>query len=153
MFVSWTVTFVEVGCIYTISINQRIKTIKSLILFWFFDYLWIYSYTGIILSIEMTSCVHFIFNRGQGGSGQSLTDTSMNGTWIDKMRVGKGNKEVFCYQDKVTMERDFHPSLTSNYLVGKVLGKGTTSLVRLGYRREDFNWLIVNYEYLLIPHV
>ena len=117
----------------------------------------------------MTSRVHFIFNRGHGGSGPSLTDTSMNGTWIDKMRVGKGNKaplshgniisvldqgmEVFCYLDKVTMERDFHPSLTSNYLVGKVLGKGTTSLVRLGYRREDFNWLIVNYEYLLIPHV
>ena len=89
----------------------------------------------------MTSCVHFIFNRGQGGSGQSLTDTSMNGTWIDKMRVGKGNKaplshgniisvldqgmEVFCYLDKVTMEMDFHPSLTSKYLVGKVLGEGT----------------------------
>ena len=102
----------------------------------------------------MTSRVHFIFNRGHGGSGPSLTDTSMNGTWIDKMRVGKGNKaplshgniisvldqgmEVFCYLDKVTMERDFHPSLTSKYLVGKVLGEGTTSLVRLGYRRDDF---------------
>ena len=74
----------------------------------------------------MTSCVHLIFNRGHGGSGPTLTDTSMNGTWIDKMRVGKGNKaplshgniisvldqgmEVFCYLDKVTMERDFHPS-------------------------------------------
>ena len=103
----------------------------------------------------MTSCVHFIFNRGQGGSGQSLTDTSMNGTWIDKMRVGKGNKaplshdniisvldqgmEVFCYLDKVTMERDFHPSLTNKYLVGKVLGEGTTSLVGLGYRQDNFN--------------
>ena len=69
-----------------------------------------------------------------------MTDTSMNGTWIDKMRVGKGNKaplshgniisvldqamEVFCYLDKVTMERDFRPS-----------------------------WFIVNFEYLLIPHV
>ena len=88
----------------------------------------------------MTSCVHFIFNRGHEGSGPSLTDTSMNGTWIDKMRVGKGNKaplshgniisvldqgmEVFCNLDKVTMERDFHPS-----------------------------WLIVKMEYLLIPHV
>ena len=40
----------------------------------------------------MTSRVHFIFNRGHEGSGPSLTDTSMNGTWIDKMRVGKGNK-------------------------------------------------------------
>ena len=36
------------------------------------------------------------------------------------------------------MERDFRPSLTSKYLVGKVLGEGTTSLVRLGYRRDDF---------------
>ena len=98
-----------------------------------------------------------------------MTDTSMNGTWIDKMRVGKGYKaplshdniisvldqgmEVFCYLDKVTMERDFHPSLTNKCLVGKVLGEGTTSLVRLGYRQDDFNKLIVNYEYLLIPHV
>ena len=112
--------------------------IKRIELFDFF--LIYYSYTGIGLSIEMTSRVHFIFNRGQGGSGQSLTDTSMNGTWIDKMRVGKGNKaplshgniisvldqgmEVFCYLDKMTMERDFHPY-----------------------------WLIVNFEYLLIPHV
>ena len=111
----------------------------------------------------MTSRVHFIFNRGHGPSGPSLTDTFMNGTWIDKMRVGKGNKaplshgniisvldqamEVFCYLDKVTMERDFHPPLTSKYLVGKVLWEGTTSLVRLGYRRDNFNWLIVNYDY------
>ena len=103
----------------------------------------------------MTSRVHFIFNRGHGGSGQSLTETSMNGTWIDKMRVGKGNKaplshgniisvldqgmEVFCYLDKVTMERDFHPSLTSKYLVRKVLGEGDNLLVRLGYRQDDFN--------------
>ena len=99
----------------------------------------------------MTSRVHFIFNRGHGPSGPSLTDTFMNGTWIDKMRVGKGNKEVFCYQDKVTMERDFHPSLTNKCLVGKVLGEGTTSLVRLGYRRDNFNWLIVNYDYFQAP--
>jgi len=113
-----------------------------------------FHHAGIGLSIEQTSRVHFIINRGQGGSGPSVTDTSMNGTWIDKMRVGKGNKaplshcniisvldqgiEMFCYLDKVTMERDFHPSLTSKYLVGKVLGEGATSLVRLGYRRDDF---------------
>ena len=35
MFFSWTLTFVEVGCMYIISINQRIKRIK---LFDFFDY-------------------------------------------------------------------------------------------------------------------
>jgi len=113
-----------------------------------------FHHAGIGLSIEQTSRVHFIINRGQGGSGPSVTDTSMNGTWIDKMRVGKGNKaplshcniisvldqgiEMFCYLDKVTMERDFHPSLTSKYLVGKVLGEGATSLVRLGYRQDDF---------------
>jgi len=61
----------------------------------------------------------------------------MNGTWIDKVRVDQG-MEMFCYLDKVTMERDFQRSLSSKYLVGKVLGEGTTSLVRLGYRRDDF---------------
>ena len=35
------------------------------------------------------------------------------------------------------MEREFPSSLTSKYLVGKVLGEGTTSVVRLGYRRGD----------------
>jgi len=113
-----------------------------------------FQHKGMGLSIEKTSRVHCIFSRGSRGNGPSLTDTSMNGTWIDKMRIGKGNKaplshgniisvlsqemEVFYYLDKVTMERDFHSSLTSKYLVGKVLGEGTTSLVRLGFRRNDF---------------
>ena len=44
MFVNLKLTFVEARCMYTISFNQRIKTIKSLIFFWFFDYLWTYSY-------------------------------------------------------------------------------------------------------------
>ena len=109
---------------------------------------------GMGLSIEKVSRVHFIISRGLGRNGPSLTDTSMNGTWIDKTIIGKSNKAplshgsiisvltlemgVFCYLDKVTMERDFPSSLTSKYLVGKVVGEGTTSLVRLGYRRSDF---------------
>jgi len=83
-----------------------------------------------------------------------LTDTSMNGTWIDGMRVGKDHSaplshgniisilstemEVFQYLDKVIIERDYPSSLTNKYLVGKVLGEGTTSVVRLGYSRTDF---------------
>ena len=39
------------------------------------------------------------------------------------------------------------------FIASQVRVEGTTSLLRLGYRRDDFNWLIVNYEYLLIPHV
>ena len=93
---------------------------------------------GMGLSIEKVSRVHFIISRGLGRNGPSLTDTSMNGTWIDKTIIGKSNKaplshgsiisvlnlemEVFCYLDKVTMERDFPSSLTSKYLVGKVTG-------------------------------
>jgi len=50
---------------------------------------------------------------------------------------------MFCYLDKVTMERDFHRSLSSKYLVGKVQGEGTTSMVRLGYRRDDFKKFVL----------
>ena len=39
------------------------------------------------------------------------------------------------------------------FIASQVRVEGTTSLLRLGYRRDDFNWLIGNYEYLLIPHV
>ena len=39
MFFSWTLTFVEVGCMYIISINQRIKRIKLFDFFDFFDFL------------------------------------------------------------------------------------------------------------------
>ena len=39
MFLSCTLTFVEVGCMYIISINQRIKKIKRIKLFDYFDFL------------------------------------------------------------------------------------------------------------------
>jgi len=106
------------------------------------------------LSIEKVSRVHFILNKGHGASGPFLTDMSMNGTWIDSIRVGKdqsaslshGNvisvlsteMKVFQFLDKVIIERVYPSSVTSKYLVGKELGEGTTSVVRLGYSRTDF---------------
>ena len=45
--------------------------------------------------------------------------------------------ELFRYLDRDVMERDFPRPVTSKYLVGQVLGDGTTSVVRLGIRRED----------------
>ena len=161
--INLTLTFVEARCMYTISINQRIKTIKSLI-FWLFMNLLIHRHRpqhwdDLMRSFHLQSRpggkwpildwhIHEWHMDRQDESRQGQQGTTQS--WQHHLCVRPEDGDVL---DKVTMERDFHPSLTSKYLVGKVLGEGTTSLVRLGYRREDFNWLIVNYEYLLIPHV
>jgi len=110
---------------------------------------------GLDLGVEKVSRVHFTLHHGLGEDSTYLTDNSLNGTWVNKLRIGKRNKtildhcsiisvlcqemEMFCYLDRKVMEREFPPSLTSKYLVGKILGEGTTSVVRLGYRRGDYS--------------
>ena len=148
---------------YNISINQRIKTIKSLIfflIFWLFMNLLIHRHRpqhwdDLTHSFHLQSRprgkwpildwhIHEWHMDRQDESRQGQQAPLSHGNIISLIDQGM---KVFCYLDKVTMERDFHPSLTNKCLVGKVLGEGTTSLVRLGYRRDNFNWLIVNYDY------
>jgi pSer/pThr/pTyr-binding forkhead associated (FHA) protein len=102
----------------------------------------IFQQKDLDLTVDKISRVYFILHRDLGD------DRSLNGTWVNMLRVGKGNKitlehcsiisilcqepELFCFLDKNIMEIDFPPSLSSKYLVGKVLGEGTTSVVMLG---------------------
>ena len=44
------------------------------------------------LNLEKMSRVHFIHSKDLQSSVGFLTDTSMNGTWVSKIRVGKSNK-------------------------------------------------------------
>ena len=93
---------------------------------------------------------HFSIEKKVGDECAVLTDLSMNGTFVHGVRVGKDRKiilehcsvisllgnncEVFRYMDRDTME-DLHPShLTDKYIVGEILGKGTSSVVRRGYK-------------------
>ena len=104
-------------------------------------------------SVEKVSRIHLVLYREQSDDNSGVNDLSMNGTFVNKVKVGKGDKmilehcnvisvlsneiELFRYLDRDVMERDFPRPVTSKYLVGQVLGDGTTSVVRLGIRRED----------------
>ena len=96
------------------------------------------------------SRIHFKIGKALGEERAALTDLSSNGTWVDGVKVGKErkfilqhcseicilNKELLCfrYLDRAIMEAKFPSCITGKYLVGEVLGNGSTSEVRLGYR-------------------
>ena len=103
--------------------------------------------------MEKVSRIHLVLYREQYDDKSGVNDLSMNGTFVNKVKVGKGEKmilehcsvisvlsneiELFRYLDRDVMERDFPRQVTSKYLVGQVLGDGTTSVVSLGIRRTD----------------
>ena len=96
---------------------------------------------------------HFIIDKKVGDECAVLTDLSMNGTFVHGVRVGKDRQiilehcsvisllsqdgEVFRYLDRDTMEDLFASHVTDKYIVGEILGKGTTSVVRRGYKTVD----------------
>ena len=96
---------------------------------------------------------HFMIEKRDGEESAVLTDLSMNGTFVDGVRVGKDRQiilehccvisilgqdgEVFRYLDRDTMEDLFPFHLTEKYIVGEILGKGTTSVVRRGYKTVE----------------
>ena len=91
-----------------------------------------------------------MIEKRDGEESAVLTDLSMNGTFVHGVRVGKDRQiilehccvisilgqdgEVFRYLDRDTMEDLFPFHLTEKYVVGEILGKGTTSVVRRGYK-------------------
>ena len=96
---------------------------------------------------------HFTISKADGEVRAVLTDLSLNGTWVDGVKVGKGRtillshcsviallgEEWTCFQylDRNTMEATFPDCITDKYLVGRILGSGTTSTVRAGYKIVD----------------
>jgi len=96
------------------------------------------------------SRIHFKIEKALGEESAVLTDLSLNGTWVDGVKVGKErklilkhcseicilDKELLCfrYHDRAIMEAMFPSCITGKYLVGEVLGNGSTSQVRVGYR-------------------
>ena len=98
---------------------------------------------------------HLTISKSEGEVRAVLTDLSLNGTWVDGVKVGKGRQIIlnhcsvvallgqewtcFQYLDRNIMEATFHQCITSKYLVGRELGSGTTSTVRAGYKIVDDN--------------
>jgi len=99
------------------------------------------------------SRTHFTIEKAQGDERAVLTDLSLNGTWVDGVKVGKDRKLIlkhcseisildkymmcFRYLDRSIMEEKFPSCVTGKYLVGEVLGQGSTSQVRVGYKLDD----------------
>ena len=94
---------------------------------------------------------HFTIRKKTGERSAVLFDLSMNGTWVNGVKVGKDRQiilshcsvisildvsaECFRYIDRDTMETLYPNCVTQKYIVGSVLGKGTTSEVRRGYKK------------------
>jgi len=87
--------------------------------------------------------------------GIFLKDKSSNGTWVNGNKVGKdsmwpldhnaeicfagANKKVFVFMLTEEQHDSFPAALTSKYTVSKVLGRGATGEVRLGFRICDLH--------------
>ena len=75
----------------------------------------IFQQSGVDLGVEKVSRFHFTLHHGLGENGSFLADNSLNGTWVNQVRIGKRNKiildhcsviavlcqemEMFCYLD------------------------------------------------------
>jgi len=102
-----------------------------------------------LTAVSKTQC-EIIRNR----EGVFLKDHSSNGTWVNGKKVGKGSmwplehnsdicfssatKKVFVFMSMdAGLRETFDPQLTACYTVSKVLGRGATGEVRLGFRIPD----------------
>ena len=77
----------------------------------------------------------------------------MNGTYVNNLLVGKGKKyrlnhadvisilvaddfNFFLYLDEKTISSVYSTRISSKYLVGRELGKGSSAVVREGFSRD-----------------
>ena len=95
------------------------------------------------------SRVHFEVNRQHGR--MALLDKSSNGTYINKVRVGKEKSSRLAHLDEIgVLECDFAlyyfldkgllklqlaEDLWSKYIVGRLLGQGASASVKEGFTR------------------
>ena len=94
---------------------------------------------------------HFEISKEK--SGITLVDLSMNGTYVNKLLVGKGNQyrlnhtdvisilvedfSVFLYIDEKTLASLYSAQICNKYLVGRELGEGSTCVVKEGFIRDS----------------
>ena len=99
------------------------------------------------------SRVHFTVTRDKHGI--TLIVKSMNGTYVNKLLVGKGNKyrlnhtdaisvlyedfNVFLYVDEKSMNLLYSTQVCCKFLVGREIGRGISGDVREGYAKGEDN--------------
>ena len=98
------------------------------------------------------SRLHFVVSKMMGDEMAVLTDLSLNGTWINGVKVGQERKmilphcatislleqksKVFQYLDRATMDSLYPSQVTSKYLVSDFLGDGSTAKVMKAFKNN-----------------
>ena len=93
------------------------------------------------------------FHLSKVGVGVALVDKSMNGTYVNNLKVGKDKHysldhgdiisvlqhdfPVYQFLDESRMRSYYPTSITIKYLVGRTLGEGSSATVREGFDRAD----------------
>jgi len=91
----------------------------------------------------------------KNSNGIFLKDKSSNGTWVNGHKIGKdamwpldhnaeicfagAKKKVYVFMSTEPQTETFPTALTNKYTVSKVLGRGATGEVRLGFRIPDLH--------------
>ena len=97
------------------------------------------------LQCSQVSRVHYELKRV--GSSVALIDQSMNGTYVNGIKVGKGKQQrldqgdvvailqrdfdVFVFVSEARLRKMFPDTVVSKYVVGRVLGEGSSDVVKL----------------------
>ena len=103
------------------------------------------------LQCSQVSRVHFELKRV--GSSVALIDQSMNGTYVNGIKVGKGKQQsldqgdvvailqrdfdVFVFVSEARLRKMYPDTVVSKYVVGRVLGEGSSAVIREAFDRES----------------
>jgi len=103
------------------------------------------------LQLGKVSRVQFELKRV--GSSVALVDQSMNGTYVNGLKVGKGKQhsldqgdivailqvdfEVFVFVSEARLRQIFPHPVVNKYVVGRVLGEGSSAVVKEGFNRKS----------------
>ena len=98
---------------------------------------------------------HFLVRKALGDEVAVLTDLSLNGTWVNGVKVGRERQmilqhcstisllgqdhKVFQYLDRATMDKLYSSKITSRYLVSDFLGTGSTATVYKAFKNWNNN--------------
>ena len=104
-------------------------------------------------NLKLVRISRFHFEITKKKNRAILVDKSMNGTYVNKLLVGKGNLyslnhadvisvlmddfDLFLYLDERFMTATYPVTISGKYLVGRELGAGSTAVVKEGFTRDS----------------
>ena len=109
--------------------------------------------------LQLTKVSRVQFQLKRSGTNVVLEDKSMNGTYVNGLKLGKGKQhsldqgdtisvlqmdfEVFMFICEVRLRQLYPRSVTNKYLVGRVLGEGSSAVVREAFERNTHHQVAI----------